>query len=72
MNYALIFLAAVRAGGVAAPLTTSATREQLEGMARDSGAIHLFIDLAKSKELGPDFLPGLKHIAIENIGDGRG
>lgn len=72
VNYALIFLAAVRAGGVAAPLTTSATREQLEGMARDSGAIHLFIDLAKSKELGSDFLPGLKHIAIENIGEWTG
>ena len=37
--YALVFLAAVRAGGVAAPLTTSASREQLEGMATAVGAM---------------------------------
>ena len=66
--YALVFLAAVRAGGVAAPLTTSASREQLEGMAADSGAKHLFIDGAKSAELGDDFAAGLEHIALEEIG----
>ena len=65
--YALVFLAAVRAGGVAAPLTTSASRAQLEGMARDSGARHLFIDAAKSAELGADFLPDLDHVALEDI-----
>ncbi|MEM6827459.1 MAG: AMP-binding protein, partial [Pseudomonadota bacterium] len=37
IEYALVFLAAVRAGGVAAPLTTSASPEQLAGMAKDSG-----------------------------------
>ena len=51
VSYALVFLAAVRAGGVAAPLTTSASPEQLEGMAKDSGAKHVFIDAAKSAEL---------------------
>ncbi|RZV35109.1 MAG: 4-coumarate--CoA ligase [Sphingomonadaceae bacterium] len=65
--YALVFLAAVRAGGVAAPLSTSASRSQLEGMARDSGARHLFIDAAKSAELGEDFLPGLDHVGLEGI-----
>ena len=69
INYALVFLAAVRAGGVAAPLTTSASREQLEGMGRDSGARHLFIDAAKRAELGSDFLPGLDHIALEDLDD---
>lgn len=67
VNYALVFLAAVRAGGVAAPLTTSASREQLIGMAKDSGAKHLFIDGAKSAELGADFLTKLDHIALEEI-----
>lgn len=67
INYALVFLAAVRAGGVAAPLTTSATREQLEGMAKDSGAKHLFIDAGKKAELGADFMPGLEHIALEEL-----
>ena len=68
INYALVFLAAVRAGGVAAPLTTSASKEQLTGMARDSGAKHLFIDAAKSTELGADFVPELDHIALEDVG----
>jgi acyl-CoA synthetase (AMP-forming)/AMP-acid ligase II len=67
INYALTFIAAVRAGGVAAPLTTSASREQLIGMAKDSGARHLIIDAGKSAELGDDFLPELDHIAMEEL-----
>ncbi len=67
VEYALVFLAAVRAGGVAAPLTTSATPEQLAGMARDSGARHLFIDAAKSAELGPDFMADLIRVPLEAI-----
>ena len=69
INYALVFLAAVRAGGVAAPLTTSASKEQLIGMARDSGAKHLFIDQAKSAELGADFVQELDRIALEDVDD---
>ena len=67
VEYALVFLAAMRAGGVAAPLTTSASPEQLEGMAKDSGAIHLFIDAAKAAELGPDFMSGLIRVPLESI-----
>lgn len=67
--YALVFLAAVRAGGVAAPLTTSASRDQLAGMARDSGARHLFIDRAKLGELGDDFLPDLERIVLDEALD---
>ena len=63
--YALVFLAAVRAGGVAAPLTTSASAEQLAGMAADSGARHLFIDRAKLTELGDGFMPGLDRIVLD-------
>jgi acyl-CoA synthetase (AMP-forming)/AMP-acid ligase II len=66
VEYALVFLAAVRAGGVAAPLTTSASPEQLEGMAKDSGARHLFIDAAKSAELGPDFMADLIRVPLED------
>ncbi len=65
--YAVVFLAAVRAGGVAAPLTTSASRAQLEGMARDSGARHLFIDAAKRSELGAAFLPELDHVPLDGL-----
>lgn len=67
VEYALVFLAAMRAGGVAAPLTTSASPEQLEGMAKDSGAIHLFIDAAKAAELGPDFMANLIRVPLESI-----
>ncbi|MEP1420831.1 MAG: class I adenylate-forming enzyme family protein [Erythrobacter sp.] len=67
VNYALVFLAAVRAGGVAAPLTTSASPEQLQGMAKDSGARHLFIDAGKAAELGPDFMPDLIRVPLEAI-----
>lgn len=67
VEYALVFLAAVRAGGVAAPLTTSASPEQLEGMAKDSGARHLFIDAAKAAELGPDFMADLIRVPLESI-----
>jgi fatty-acyl-CoA synthase len=63
--YALVFLAAVRAGGVAAPLTTSASPEQLAGMAADSGAAHIFIDRAKLTELGPDCFPGMSRIILD-------
>jgi acyl-CoA synthetase (AMP-forming)/AMP-acid ligase II len=69
IDYALVFLGAVRAGGVAAPLTTSASREQLLGMAKDSGARHIFIDAAKRAELGEDFLPELDHVALEDLSD---
>lgn len=67
VNYALVFLAAVRAGGVAAPLTTSASPDQLEGMAKDSGARHLFIDAGKAAELGPDFMAEMIRVPLEDI-----
>ncbi len=63
--YALVFLAAVRAGGVAAPLTTSASAQQLEAMAQDSGARHIFIDRAKLAELGDNCFAGLARIVLD-------
>ncbi len=63
--YALVFLAAIRAGGCAAPLTTSASPDQLAGMAADSGAIHLFIDRAKLNELGDFKLPIAHQIVLD-------
>ena len=49
--YALVYLAVVRAGGCAAPLTTSATPAQLAAMFKDSGAMHLFVDAAKLADI---------------------
>ena len=65
VNYALIYLAAIRAGGCAAPLTTSASPDQLAGMAADSGAKHLFIDRAKLTELGDFKLPTECQIVLD-------
>ncbi len=65
VEYALVFLAAIRAGGCAAPLTTSASPEQLAGMASDSGAIHLFIDRAKLNELGDFAMPISGQIVLD-------
>ncbi|MEP0189608.1 MAG: class I adenylate-forming enzyme family protein [Erythrobacter sp.] len=67
INYALVFLAVIRAGGVAAPLTTSASAEQLAGMAKDSGSAHLFIDAAKANELGAKFMPEMICVPLEEI-----
>ena len=63
--YASVFLGAVRAGGVAAPLTTSATPDQLAAMAADSGARHIFVDRAKLAELGDDCFGGLSRIVLD-------
>lgn len=70
INYALVFLAAVYAGGVAAPLTTSASPAQLGAMAADSGARHVFIGRAKLDELGGEFMPGLQRIILDEELDG--
>ena len=70
ITYALVFFAAVRAGGVAAPLTTSASAAQLANMATDSGARHIFIDRTKLAELGDDCFPGLTRIVLDEDLDG--
>jgi long-chain acyl-CoA synthetase len=44
IEYVAVFLGALRAGVVVAPLPPSATPEQLTAMATDSGARHLFVD----------------------------
>ena len=72
IGYALVYLAAIRAGGCAAPLTTSATPAQLAAMLADSGAIHLFIDQAKQAELdgAEDFAipPGVTTVLLDELG----
>lgn len=65
VRYALAYLAAVRAGGCAAPLTTSAAPGQLSAMLRDSGAMHLFIDAPKRADLAGEELPPLTTIMLD-------
>jgi acyl-CoA synthetase (AMP-forming)/AMP-acid ligase II len=52
--YGAVFLAAIRTGAAAAPLTTSASPEALTAMLKDSGARHLFADPATQMEVPPD------------------
>jgi len=70
LRYALAYLGAIRAGGCAAPLTTSATPAQLEAMLRDSGAMHLFIDAPKLSDLADRDLPAGKIVMLDTpLGD---
>ena len=74
IRYALVYLAAIVAGGCAAPLTTSATPQQLAAMMTDSGAGHLFIDHIKRAELVDSgvLLPALKHVMMDAPDDSDG
>ena len=67
--YALVYLAVVRAGGCAAPLTTSATPAQLAAMFTDSGAMHLFVDAAKLADIEGVALGDVKIVMLENAVD---
>ena len=70
VQYALVYLAAIRAGGCAAPLTTSAAPAQLAAMLKDSGAMHLFVDAAKLADLEGIALGDVKIIMMDNaVGD---
>jgi long-chain acyl-CoA synthetase len=51
IEYALVFLGALRAGVAVAPLAPSATPDSIAAMAADAGASHFFLDDAAAKAL---------------------
>ena len=51
IEYAVVFLGALRAGIAVSPLAPSATRDQLAAMIADCGARHLFLDATTSESL---------------------
>ena len=53
INYAVVFLGALRAGVVPAPLAPSATPESIADMIADAGARHLFVDAVNANALAP-------------------
>ena len=53
IEYAAVFLGALRAGVVVAPLAPSCTAQELAGMVADAGAKLLFLDAAVAKTLEP-------------------
>lgn len=52
LDYAAIFLAAIRAGGAPAPIAPSSTGDQMAAMVADSGAGLLFLDADAAVTLG--------------------
>jgi long-chain acyl-CoA synthetase len=68
VNYAAVFLGALRAGLVVAPLAPGATRESLQGMLQDAEARRLFTDRSAADTVGRS--PG-KHIALDNSDAGQ-
>ena len=54
---ALVFLGALRAGSIAAPIQPSATPEQIAGMIADSGANLVFLDAANAEVLAGQTFP---------------
>jgi acyl-CoA synthetase (AMP-forming)/AMP-acid ligase II len=64
IEYGCVFLGALRAGGVPAPLQPSATPAQLAAMIADCGAPMLFLDAMGAKALG-DAATAAKRIALD-------
>ncbi len=53
LNYAALFLGALRAGAAVAPIAPSSTPEAIAGMAVDCGAAHFFVDADVAAALAP-------------------
>lgn len=53
IDYVAVFIATLRTGAAVAPLSPSATAEQLAGMIADCGASHVFTDASVSAHLAP-------------------
>ena len=65
LRSAALFLGALRAGVVVAPLAPSVTRESLAAMLRDAGAKRLFVDRSAA-ELIPDDMPAAHVIWLDD------
>ena len=63
---AIVFLASLRAGAVAAPIQPSATPQQIAGMIADSGAALVFLDAANAEALAGETLAA-KVVMLEEL-----
>ena len=68
-RFAAVFLGALRAGVVVAPLSPSVTKESFAGMLADAGAHALFIDAAAQGALG-DAAAAARCISLDGIAPG--
>ncbi|MEY2953696.1 MAG: hypothetical protein RLZZ401_1783 [Pseudomonadota bacterium] len=69
-TYAVVFLGALRAGVVVAPLAPSATPESLARMAVDAQARLLFTDGSVADRVGQIALAGAQRISLDGSGTG--
>ena len=69
--YAAVFLGALRAGVVVAPLAPGSTAASLVRMLQDAQARVLFLDAAAAAALGADLVPGIPRIMLDNSPPGR-
>jgi len=70
IDYAAVFLGAIRAGAAAAPLQPTVTADSLAAMIEDTGARHLFLDGAVARSLEAR-APAVSRIALDRSGAGR-
>ncbi len=70
VRYAALFLGALRAGVVVAPLAPSSTVESLGSMLRDAQARHLFVDQA-AQALVPQGNAALRCISLDGLASGE-
>ena len=70
LNYALLFLGALRAGVVVAPLAPGVTPASLQAMLADADARLLFLDASVLDTVGPKTAEGLPRIALDDSGAG--
>ena len=71
LNYAAVFLGALRAGVVVAPLAPGSTRESLQDMLRDADARLLFTDSSAAETVGPAQGSAIPHIALDGSNAGQ-
>ena len=71
VEYAAIFLGALRAGVVVAPLAPSETAKSLAGMLADSGAKLLFVDAGTAASFAAIDAGAVPRIALDGSGEGR-
>jgi long-chain acyl-CoA synthetase len=71
IEYAVVFLGALRAGVVVAPLSPSSTAASLANMVADAGASHLFLDAAATSTLATENDSiAARRIALDGGADG--
>ena len=71
IEYAALFLGALRAGVAVSPLAPSSTSAQLEGMVADCGATLLFLDASTAESLKGAGGPAMTRIAFDGSSAGR-